>query len=647
MVFAWDVSLLAPQSCQALVHSNGAEEEGAEVGLNPRRWGIGNGSLVIVCAAFFLLGFLTFVPSTSVFGAGRVLELNQVAQAIKDGQVTAIVITGDSLELTMSDGSTATARKETGVSLTETLIDYGVTSAQMERVNLTARPDSGSGILSALVWLLPVLFIGGLFLLLMRSSSSPAGGPQDQATSFAKSRAKKIGPQQPNVTFDDVAGVDEAKQELAEVVEFLKFPFKFDAVGARIPKGVLMVGPPGTGKTLLARAVAGEAGVPFFSISGSEFVEMFVGVGASRVRDLFAQAKQNSPCIVFIDEIDAVGRRRGSGFGGGNDEREQTLNQILVEMDGFDQHDNIIVIAATNRPDILDQALLRPGRFDRRVTLELPDRNGRLQILQVHAKSKPLDANVEMERVARSTPGFSGADLENVMNEAAILAARRNKQKISMAELEESIDRVIAGPERKSRVIGRREKRITAYHEAGHALVAWVLPDLDPIHKISIVSRGESGGHTRLVPVEDRNLWTQDQLSSTLAFGMGGLVAEELVFGETTTGPGSDLQKATEMARKMVTEFGMSKEIGPIVLGTDGQSYLGRDVLDRPAHGDDLANRIDSETMRLIREAKDRAEEILREHKDSLDKLAEELIEQETVQGDQLKGILGPVPAKS
>ncbi|MCL5256880.1 MAG: ATP-dependent zinc metalloprotease FtsH [Chloroflexi bacterium] len=596
---------------------------------------------------FSLLCILVFAGQTMALADG-VIDLNQVAQDVKDGKVSSIVINGDSLTLTMKDGSTFTSQNEAGTSLTKTLSDYGVTPDQIAQVTLTVNPNTDSGIFGTLIWVLPLLLLAGLVLLIVRPSSSAVeGGPQDQVTSFAKSRAKKISPQQPNVTFDDVAGVDEAKQELVEVVEFLKQPFKFDAVGARIPKGVLMVGPPGTGKTLLARAVAGEAGVPFFSISGSEFVEMFVGVGASRVRDLFAQAKQNAPCIVFVDEIDAVGRSRGVGFGGGNDEREQTLNQILVEMDGFDQHDNIIVIAATNRPDILDQALLRPGRFDRRVTLELPDRNGRFQVLKVHSRSKPLDPSVDLERVAKSTPGFSGADLENVMNEAAILAARRNKQQISMAELEESVDRVIAGPERKSRVIGQREKKITAYHESGHALIAWVLPDLDPIHKISIVSRGESGGHTRLVPVEDRSLWTQDQLKSTLVFGMGGLVAEKLVFGETTTGPGSDLQKATEMARKMVTEFGMSKEIGPLVLASDGQSYPGRDIFDRPVYGDELANRIDSETIRFIREAKDRAEQLLQEHRDKLDKLAEALIEQETVQGDQLADILGPVPAKS
>ena len=441
----------------------------------------------------------------------------------------------------------------------------------------------------------------------------------------------------PGVSFDDVAGVDEAKAELYEVVEFLKFPERFMAIGARIPKGVLLVGQPGTGKTLLARAVAGEAGVPFFHISGSEFVEMFVGVGAARVRDLFEQAKRNAPCIVFVDEIDAVGRHRGAGLGGGHDEREQTLNQILVEMDGFETNTNIIVLAATNRPDILDPALLRPGRFDRRVTLDLPDVRGRQAILKVHSAGKPLAPEVALDTLAKETPGFSGADLSNLVNEAAILAARQNKKTIFMSEFEEAVDRIIAGPERKSRVISPREKEMTAYHESGHALVAWILPHADRVHKISIVSRGNMGGHTSLLPDEDRYLWTKNQFSDMLAVTMGGRVAEEQIFDEMTTGASNDIERATKTALSMIKRYGMSASLGPRTFGKrEEMIFLGREISEERDYGDKVAEEIDEEVKGLIDGAYRRAQEIITEHKTKLVKLAEHLIQHETMSGANL-----------
>jgi len=451
----------------------------------------------------------------------------------------------------------------------------------------------------------------------------------------------------PSVSFEDVAGVEEAKEELAEVVEFLKFPERFLALGAKIPKGVLLVGPPGTGKTLMARAVAGEAGVPFFSISGSEFVEMFVGVGASRVRDLFDQAKRNAPCIVFVDEIDAVGRHRGAGLGGGHDEREQTLNQILVEMDGFDTTTNVIVVAATNRPDILDPALLRPGRFDRRVTLDNPDIKGRKQILDVHSKGKPVSEEVNLQQVARQTVGFSGADLANLVNESAILTARRNKKSIGQSEFAESIDRVIAGPERKSRVITAREREITAYHEAGHALVAHVLPDSDPVSKVTIVARGHAGGYTRTLPEEDRNLITRKQLEARLAMALGGRVAEELVFDEVTTGAGNDLEQATNIARTMVTRYGMSEKLGLRTFGKrEDMVFLGREISEQRDYSDNIAEVIDSEVHRLISTAHQTAKDVLLEHRTRLDRISEFLLDHETIEEDQVKEVFdSPPPA--
>ncbi|MDO8635233.1 MAG: ATP-dependent zinc metalloprotease FtsH, partial [Dehalococcoidia bacterium] len=466
------------------------------------------------------------------------------------------------------------------------------------------------------------------------------------AMNFGRSRARVVTGNRPTVTFADVAGVDEAKTELQEVVEFLKFPEKFQALGARTPKGVLLVGPPGTGKTLLARAVAGEAKVPFFSISGSEFVEMFVGVGASRVRDLFDQAKRNAPCIVFVDEIDAVGRHRGSGLGGSHDEREQTLNQILVEMDGFDTSTQVIVLSATNRPDILDPALLRPGRFDRQVVLDRPDIVGRKAILNVHAKGKPLEESVNLETLAKLTSGFTGADLANLVNEAAILAARRNKKSIGPKELEEAIDRVIAGPEKRSRIISQKEKEIVAFHEAGHALVARALPNADPVHKISIVARGVSLGHTQQLPTEDRYLVSRAQLRDMLAVFLGGRAAEELVFSEMTTGSGNDIEHATKIARKMVTEYGMSLNLGPRTFGHKEELvFLGREISEQRNYGDKIADKIDSEVDSLIEAAHQTAVKILTERRAKLEQFARRLIAEETIEGDTLEKLFNePVP---
>ncbi len=507
-----------------------------------------------------------------------------------------------------------------------------------------APPSQLGNWITTIVGFLPLLVFGALLFFMMRQ----AQGSNNQALSFGKSRARMFAGNRPTITFADVAGVEEAKQELAEVVEFLKYPDKFAALGARIPRGVLLVGPPGTGKTLLSRAVAGEAGVPFFSISGSEFVEMFVGVGASRVRDLFDQAKRNAPCIVFVDEIDAVGRQRGAGLGGSHDEREQTLNQILVEMDGFDTNTNVIVIAATNRPDVLDPALLRPGRFDRQVVLDNPDIRGRLQVLEVHARGKPFEKTVQLPVLAKQTPGFSGADLANLLNEAAILSARRNKKAIGMGELEEAIDRVISGPERKSRIISEKEKAITAYHEVGHALVARMLPNLDPVHKITIVARGLAGGYTRLLPQEDRYLYTKSQFEETLAWSLGGHAAEQLIFGEVTTGASNDIERSTALARQMVTQYGMSEKIGPLALGKKEELvFLGRDIGEQRNYSEAIAQEIDTEVRNLINRAYSVAREILIRHKDKLVTVSEKLISEETLEGPAFDDLMGIAQAAS
>ncbi len=504
-------------------------------------------------------------------------------------------------------------------------------------IPFTTEPPSNSFWLTLIGTIAPIFLIILLFLFIM--SSMQGGG--NRVMSFGKSKAKRMSKDSPKVTFDDVAGAQEAVQELTEIKEFLENPQKFQKLGARIPKGALLVGPPGTGKTLLARAVAGEAGVPFFSISGSDFVEMFVGVGASRVRDLFEQAKQNSPCIIFMDEIDAVGRQRGAGMGGGHDEREQTLNQLLVEMDGFDAQSGIIMIAATNRPDILDPALLRPGRFDRQITVDRPDLPGRERIINVHSRGKPLGDDIDSETLARSTPGFTGADLANLVNEAALLAARHDKEEISMHEMEEAIDRVIAGPERKTRIISEKEKEITAYHEAGHAIVGALLPKADPVHKITIIPRGQALGVTMSLPEEDRFMASRGQLMSQLSMMLGGRAAESVIFDEITTGASNDLERVTQTAKQMVTRYGMSDKLGPMALGqAQGQVFMGRDFNQQADYSDEIAFQIDKEIRRIIDESYDNAEDILVRNRDLLVKLSEDLIEYETVDAPHLRRLV-------
>ncbi|HLG50702.1 MAG TPA: ATP-dependent zinc metalloprotease FtsH [Chloroflexota bacterium] len=585
-----------------------------------------------------LLLMVLILPS-SLTGSDSDLPISQVAAAVQRGTVRGLTIQGDTVIVQFADGTIARSRKESGVSLVDTLRAEGVTPQQLAGVTVAVAAPSFWSSLGSFIWVVPLIIILGVILLMSRQTPVQSGG--DQTLAFLKSRARKIVADRPRVRFDDAAGVDEAKQELREVVEFLRSPSRFTAVGARIPKGVLLIGPPGTGKTLLARAVAGEAGVPFFSISGSEFVELFVGVGASRVRDLFDQAKRNAPCIVFVDEIDAVGRQRGFGIGGGHDEREQTLNQILVEMDGFDKQTNIVVIAATNRPDVLDPALLRPGRFDRRVVLDAPDVNGRRAIIRIHTRNKPLAPDVDLDRLARETPGFCGADLENLLNEAAILAARAGRQVITDMDLEEAIDRVLAGPARRSRLIGPREKEITAYHEAGHALVAHSLKSVEEVHKITVVPRGISGGHTRLLNAGDRQLWTRSQLMDHLTFMLGGMAAEDLILGETTTGPGSDLEQATDTARRMVCAFGMSDVVGPVVLGRfEGLGLHPREGVERPV-SEATAAQVDREVRRLVHEAFVRARQLLEGQRPVLDRVAAALMQHETLQGDVLRRMLG------
>jgi cell division protease FtsH len=559
---------------------------------------------------------------------------------VEDQKVERVTIVDNTIRGKLKDGQEFTLVTPNDPSLINTLREKKIDI----KAEQPPQPPWWTTLFSSL---LPMLLLIGVWFFIMQQTQ----GGGSKVMSFGKSRAKLHNEEKIKVTFADVAGAEEAKEELEEVVEFLKHPKKFNDLGARIPKGVLLFGPPGTGKTLLARAVAGEAGVPFFSISGSDFVEMFVGVGASRVRDLFEQAKKSASCIVFIDEIDAVGRQRGAGLGGGHDEREQTLNQLLVEMDGFGVNEGIIIIAATNRPDILDPALLRPGRFDRHIVVDKPDVKGRQEILKVHTKGKPLDKEADLEILARRTPGFTGADLSNLVNEAALLSARRNKKRIGMNELEESVERVVAGPERKSKVISEKDKKLTAYHEAGHALIAMVMPNADPVHKVSIIPRGRAGGYTLMLPKEDRNYATRSELKDQLRTLLGGRVAEALVLEEISTGAQNDLERATDLARKMICEFGMSEVLGPITFGRrqDTQVFLGRDIARDRNYSEEVAYSIDKEVRRLIEDAYEKTEEMLKEHMDKLHLIAAALIEKETLEAFELEQLMkeGHITAKS
>jgi len=608
--------------------------------------------IILVAAVGLLYSFTSQTKPLEV-------DISTVAQQVQAGKVSRLVSASDDqmlkieyragVEISIDGRSVAVgsmngdhlpvvAYKERGTSVVETLTGLGVTADEIQAITLKAeRPSDLGNWLTILGGILPMLFFAGVIYFMLRQ----AQGSNSQALSFGKSRARMFTGDKPTVTFEDVAGVEEAKEELQEVVEFLKEPEKFIALGARIPKGVLLVGAPGTGKTLMAKAVSGEAGVPFFSISGSEFVEMFVGVGASRVRDLFDQAKRHSPCIVFVDEIDAVGRHRGAGLGGSHDEREQTLNQILVEMDGFDTDTNVIVVAATNRPDILDPALMRPGRFDRRVVLDRPDLKGREAILQVHVRGKPLAADVDLSTLAKQTPGFVGAEVENLVNEAAILAARADKKAIGMEEFEEAIERVIAGPERRSRLISDEEKEVIAYHEAGHALVQWNLKGCDPVYKVTIVSRGMALGYTMALPEEDRYLQQKSRFKDQLAGLLGGRAAEELIFDDVTTGASNDLERATELARKMVTRYGMSESLGPMTFGQKEELiFLGREISEQRDYSEQTAQQIDREVKRIIEEAYQVAKDLLTEYHDKLVAMAQKLVEVETLDGAELEVLL-------
>jgi len=576
-----------------------------------------------------------------------VMPINELAAEIRKGTIEKIVEDENTLTVTLKNGQEKTSTKESDTTLVEQLVNYGVTGEELNSANVSIevkQPGPWVNILSLLGYIFPFLIVGVAFFLIFRQ----AQGSNNTAMSFGKSRARMFSGDQPKVTFADVAGVDESKEELQEVVEFLREPQKFIALGARIPKGVLLVGPPGGGKTLLAKAVSGEAGVPFFSISGSEFVEMFVGVGASRVRDLFEQAKKHSPCIIFIDEIDAVGRHRGAGLGGSHDEREQTLNQMLVEMDGFDTDTNVIIMAATNRPDILDPALLRPGRFDRRVVLDRPDMRGREAIFKVHVKGKPLATEVDLVVMAKSTPGFVGADIENLVNEAAILAARRNKKQIGQTEFQEAIERVIAGPERKSRLISEDEKRIIAYHEAGHAIVLAATPEADQVQKISIISRGMAAGYTIALPNDDRTLMSKNKLTAEMIGMLGGRASEELIFNDITSGASNDIENVTKLARKMVTRLGMSTELGPMVYGQKEELvFLGREISEQRDYSEAVAEKIDSEVQTLVNAAYVQAKKILTKYRSKLDAVANKLLEVETLSREEFEKMFPPPVKKT
>jgi len=596
--------------------------------------------LIVAIGAMFFMG----IKENSNVKAP--LTINQVAQAVQDGKVARIIIeSDDTVTVVYTNGTEDTgveSRKEPNATLVEQLSSLGVTTQQLAPDNVIIEvraPSVWAGVLSGAFYILPIILMGGVLWFIFRQ----AQGSNNAAMSFGKSRARMFSGEHPTVTFADVAGAEESKQELEEIVEFLKEPQKFIQLGARIPKGVLLVGPPGTGKTLLAKAVSGEAGVPFFSISGSEFVEMFVGVGASRVRDLFEQAKRHSPCIIFIDEIDAVGRQRGAGLGGSHDEREQTLNQMLVEMDGFGTDTNVIIIAATNRPDILDPALLRPGRFDRRVTLDRPDVKGREAILKVHSKGKPLEPTADLATVARGTPGFVGADLENLVNEAAILSARRNKKSIGQSELEESIERVVMGPERKSRLISDEEKRIIAYHEAGHAVVANAIAEADPVQKVTIVGRGAAGGVTWFRPDEDRVLMSRKKMLATLAMALGGRAAEELIFDDITSGASNDIEQVTRMARAMVTRMGMSAEMGTMTYGQKEEMiFLGREISEQRDYSEAVAEQIDREVRKIVEEAYKVAKGLVKKYRKQLELIAGKLLEVESINREEFEKLVPP-----
>jgi len=600
---------------------------------------------LLLFIAIIVMAFYSFSQRSSV----ETLTINQIAADIRAGKISEVEESENRLRVKyLEDAREGLSTKESTATLVEQLLNLGVTQEDLnpDKIRIVIKaPSAWVGVLTALGYILPFLILGGAFFFIFRQ----AQGSNNAAMSFGKSKARMFTGDHPTVTFVDVAGVEEAKEELKEVVEFLREPQKFISLGARIPKGVLLVGPPGTGKTLLAKAVSGEAGVPFFSISGSEFVEMFVGVGASRVRDLFDQAKRHSPCIVFVDEIDAVGRQRGAGLGGSHDEREQTLNQMLVEMDGFDTDTNIIIMAATNRPDILDPALLRPGRFDRRVVLDRPDVRGREAILKVHVRGKPLEDNIDLSVIARSTPGFVGADLENLVNEAAILAARRNKTLIGQSEFEESIERVIAGPERKSRLISQEEKRIVAYHEAGHAVVMHVLPNGDPVQKVSIISRGMAAGYTLALPQEDRLLMAKKKMFADMVGLLGGRAAEELVFDDITSGASNDIERVSKLARTMVMRMGMSEDLGPMVYGQKEELiFLGREISEQRDYSENVAEKIDKEVRSIVNDAYREAKQILTDYREKLDDVATKLLEVETLSKEEFEKIFpSPSPKKS
>ena len=597
--------------------------------------------LWIIMGVVVLLLFVLTFGSPGNFQNSNRISLNQLAQQVQRGNVEGVTVRGgQDVVVEFRNGTTATYYKERETDIFDSLRTFGVSDEEIQRLEFFEQQgDNTSGLLfQLLIAVVPTLIIIWLLWRMMRSVRTG----QDQAMSFGRSRARVTRDmERPQVTFSDVAGAEEAKEELAEIVEFLKEPEKFIRLGARIPKGVLMVGPPGTGKTLMARAVAGEAGVPFFSISGSEFVEMFVGVGASRVRDLFERAKAEAPSIVFIDEIDAVGRHRGAGLGGGHDEREQTLNQILVEMDGFEQGTNVIIVAATNRPDILDPALLRPGRFDRKVTMDNPDVAGRLEILKVHAKGKPLAPDADLQAIAKITPGFSGADLENLINEAAILTARRNKKTIGMNELQESMERVVMGPERKTRVMTEKDKLTTAYHEVGHAILFHVLENANPVHKITIIPRGRAGGYTMPLPEEDVSYYSREQFTDQIITLMGGRAAEEIIFNQFTTGASSDLQRATNLARSMIMQFGMSDTLGPRTFGSGHTSvFLGREIGEVRDYSEEVATQIDDEVKRIVESCYERAKSTLMQYRDKMDEVSRILIEQETLDRNGFEEIM-------